>query len=152
MIANKKSVSIEPKSSPVGVMEPVIASATASAIDLKSAESGEDTKIIRGLKTFVGVGLVVFGISAWNLFDIYRGFRSISEKNFRLQELSGVIIHLDEVLTMSARMQPQQVSHVGKSDISSTILSSRRRLMNRQRLPLTLIKTCLQKLMLPILN
>lgn len=104
MIANKKSVSIEPKSSPVGEMEPVIASTMTSAIDLKSAESGEDTKIIRGLKTFVGVGLVVFGISAWNLFDIYRGFRSISEKNFRLQELSGVIVHLDEVLTMSARM------------------------------------------------
>ena len=70
----------------------------------KKVEIAEDSKIVRGLTAFVGVGLVVFGISSWNLFDIYRGFRSISEKNFRLQELSGEIVHLDEVLTMSARM------------------------------------------------
>jgi methyl-accepting chemotaxis protein len=70
----------------------------------KPPKPEEDTKIIPILTTFVGVGLVVFAVSAWNLFDIYRGFRTISEKNFRLESLSGTIVHLDEVLTMSARM------------------------------------------------
>jgi methyl-accepting chemotaxis protein len=92
MLANKESVLIDPASSTPAILEPRI------------EQTGADRKIISGLTAFVGVGLVVFGVSAWNLFDISRGFRSISEKNFRLQELSGVIVHLDEVLTMSARM------------------------------------------------
>jgi twitching motility protein PilJ len=71
---------------------------------IEKIESGEDSKLIRGLTSFVGAGLVVFGLSSWNLFDIYRGFRSISEQNFRLEQLGGKIVHLDEVLTMSARM------------------------------------------------
>lgn len=72
--------------------------------NLSTSETVENSKIIRGLTAFVGASLVVFGISAWNLFDIYRGFRSISEKNFRLEQLNGEIIYLDELLTMSARM------------------------------------------------
>ncbi|GBO53196.1 methyl-accepting chemotaxis protein [Pseudanabaena sp. lw0831] len=92
MLANKESVLTDPKPSIPVILEPVM------------ERTGEDRKIIRGLTTFVGVGLVIFGISALNLFDIYRGFRSISEKNFRLQELSGKIVYFDEVLTMSARM------------------------------------------------
>lgn len=92
MLANKESVLINPKPSTPVILEPVM------------ERTGEDRKIVRGLTAFVGVGLVVFGISALNLFDIYRGFRTISEKNFRLQELNGEIVHLDEVLTMSARM------------------------------------------------
>jgi len=67
-------------------------------------EGVEDSKIIRGLTTFVGAGLVVFGVSSWNLFDIYQGFRSISERNFRLGELGGQIVYFDEALTMSVRM------------------------------------------------
>ncbi len=66
--------------------------------------SSEDTRAVRGLSIVASVGVAVFGISAWNLFGIYQGFRSISEKNFRLEQLSGQIIHYDEVLTMSARM------------------------------------------------
>jgi twitching motility protein PilJ len=96
MLANKESVLTDPTSSTPVPIEPVI--------EIQSTRSGEDSKIIFGLTAFVGVGLVVFVLSAWNLFDIYRGFRSISEKNFRLQELSGKIIYFDEVLTMSARM------------------------------------------------
>ncbi|WP_242022952.1 methyl-accepting chemotaxis protein [Pseudanabaena mucicola] len=72
--------------------------------NIEKIESAEDSKLIRGLTSFVGVGLVVFGLSSWNLFDIYRGFKSISEQNFRLEQLAGKIVHLDEVLTMSARM------------------------------------------------
>lgn len=96
MLANKESVLTDPTPTTAVVIEPVI--------EIPSTGSGEDNKIIRGLSAVVGIGLVVFGISAWNLFDISRGFRSITEKNFRLQELNGKITYLDEVLTMSARM------------------------------------------------
>jgi methyl-accepting chemotaxis protein len=70
----------------------------------QSSQSAEDSKITRGLTTFVGFGLLLFGVSAWNLFDISQGFRTITQRNFRLEELSGKIVYLDEVLTMSARM------------------------------------------------
>lgn len=40
----------------------------------------------------------------WCAFDSYRSFESTTERNLRIQELRGQIIHLDEVLTMSARM------------------------------------------------
>jgi signal transduction histidine kinase len=45
--------------------------------------------------------LVVLG---WQLWRSYRGFKSVLREDFRLQELRGTIVHLDEVLTMSARM------------------------------------------------
>jgi methyl-accepting chemotaxis protein len=102
MLANQESVKASDPSNPQtsisDVLEPLMEP------KVKPPQSEEDTKIIPILTTFVGVGLVVFAVSAWNLFDIYRGFRSISEKNFRLESLSGTIVHLDEVLTMSARM------------------------------------------------
>ena len=102
MLANQKSVKesvpIDPQASTPVVLKPLTVTKS------KSPKPEKDTKIVPILTTFVGVGLVVFTVSAWNLFDISRGFRSISEKNFRLEALSGTIVHLDEVLTMSARM------------------------------------------------
>ena len=87
-------------------VEPAITPVIAPEMEPQSRDvkSQEENKLVSGLSAFIGVGLVVFAISSWNLFDIYRGFRSISERNFRLEKLSGVIVHLDEVLTMSARM------------------------------------------------
>lgn len=41
---------------------------------------------------------------SWNAFDTNRLLREIQTRHLRLQELRGSIIHLDEVLTMSARM------------------------------------------------
>lgn len=40
----------------------------------------------------------------WNAFHSYQAIRSIQARVFRIEELRGTIIHLDEVLTMSARM------------------------------------------------
>jgi twitching motility protein PilJ len=97
IIEPTRELSVEP------VIEQVIEPQTGDSPS-REPQSKEENKLVNGLSTFIGVGLVVFGISAWNLFDIYRGFRSISERNFRLEQLSGVIVHLDEVLTMSARM------------------------------------------------
>jgi len=101
MLANKESVK---ESIPKVDNEPQLLDLPLPILKPQLVEATEDTKIIRGLKVFVGTGLVIFGFSAWNLFDIYRGFRSISERNFRLEELSGQIVYFDEVLTMSARM------------------------------------------------
>ena len=48
-----------------------------------------------------GMVLVWFG---WNTFNSYHVTRMIRERFFRIQELQGVITHLHEVLTMSARL------------------------------------------------
>src|SRR5438034_9910859 len=46
----------------------------------------------------------VLGWFGWNTYNSYQVTRTIREQHFRIQELEGVIKHLDEVLTMSARM------------------------------------------------
>ena len=42
--------------------------------------------------------------SVWGAYDSYRRFGVVSQRGSRIQEVRGQIIHLDEVLTMSARM------------------------------------------------
>jgi signal transduction histidine kinase len=54
------------------------------------------TALILTISLFIGFG--------WYTWNSYRQFKMIQEHDFRLQELVGRIIHLDEVLTMSARM------------------------------------------------
>ena len=46
----------------------------------------------------------MIGESTWNVWAIYRNFTTVVTNQFKLQNLSGEIVHLDEVLTMSARM------------------------------------------------
>lgn len=50
------------------------------------------------------VTLISIGESTWNVWAIYRNFTTVVNNQFKLQSLSGEIVHLDEVLTMSARM------------------------------------------------
>jgi serine phosphatase RsbU (regulator of sigma subunit) len=56
----------------------------------------------------IGVGVIVtlilFAVGGWSIFGLYRGFAKVAEVELRLQRLAGEIVHLDEVLTMSARM------------------------------------------------
>lgn len=40
----------------------------------------------------------------WHSYTSYRKSRTMRQRIFRIEELRGVIVHLDEVLTMSARM------------------------------------------------
>jgi signal transduction histidine kinase len=40
----------------------------------------------------------------WSTWSAYKGFTDVAQVELRLDRLSGEIIHLDEVLTMSARM------------------------------------------------
>lgn len=52
------------------------------------------------------VVLTIFlcGEIAWHVWDSYREIRESHPRTLRIQQLQGVITHLDEVLTMSARM------------------------------------------------
>ncbi|ODS32154.1 MAG: sensor histidine kinase protein [Candidatus Scalindua rubra] len=50
------------------------------------------------------VTLVLFLGLGWQSLRSYKDIKTIQERDFRLQKLVGIIIHLDEVLTMSARM------------------------------------------------
>jgi methyl-accepting chemotaxis protein PixJ len=53
--------------------------------------------------TVAGSALLT-GTSAWNVFNIYQGFQDTVNQEFALQKQADKIVHLDEVLTMSARM------------------------------------------------
>lgn len=62
------------------------------------------SQLIGTISASVLVSLALTGTSAWNIWRIYQGLQTTIAKEFKLQELSGSIVHLDEVLTMSARM------------------------------------------------
>jgi methyl-accepting chemotaxis protein PixJ len=53
--------------------------------------------------TIVG-SLMLTGVSTVMTWKIYHSFRSTVNQQFQLEKRSGEIVHLDEVLTMSARM------------------------------------------------
>lgn len=59
---------------------------------------------IRSLSIAWFITLAAMVAFLWCAYDSYRRFAQTSERNLRIQELRGQIIHLDEVLTMSARM------------------------------------------------
>ncbi|HEY9824503.1 MAG TPA: methyl-accepting chemotaxis protein [Stenomitos sp.] len=61
-------------------------------------------RLIETITVSLLLSLALTGTSAWNLWRIYQGLQTTVAKQFKLEELSGQIIHLDEVLTMSARM------------------------------------------------
>ena len=53
--------------------------------------------------TFLATMVILTGL-AWHTWRSYRQLKIDQTRNFRTIELAGVITHLDEVLTMSARM------------------------------------------------
>ncbi len=58
--------------------------------------------IIFGIILFITL-VLFFGLGVGSL-RTYKDIKTFQEQNIRLQDLVGIIIHLDEVLTMSARM------------------------------------------------
>lgn len=78
--------------------------------NLITDQSSESDGIARGrhvFKVFVAVfimSMVILGGLVWYTWHSYGQFRADQVRNFRTVELTGVITHLDEVLTMSARM------------------------------------------------
>jgi len=59
---------------------------------------------IRPLSVAWLITLVALGAFLWCAYDSYQRFTRVTRQNLRIQELRGRIIHLDDVLTMSARM------------------------------------------------
>ncbi len=59
---------------------------------------------IRPLSIAWLVTLAALTTFLWCAYDSYRRFSETAQRNLRIQELRGQIIHLDEALTMSARM------------------------------------------------
>jgi methyl-accepting chemotaxis protein PixJ len=60
--------------------------------------------LIGTITVTISTSLILGGLSTWNIWRIYNGSRSTITDQFALEKLSGKIVHLDEVLTMSARM------------------------------------------------
>ncbi|MDJ0715256.1 MAG: ATP-binding protein [Prochloraceae cyanobacterium] len=50
------------------------------------------------------LSLMLVGCVGWNVWRMYSNFTKVVTTEFQLQSLTGEIVHLDEVLTMSARM------------------------------------------------
>jgi|GEM_PF-1329799 len=50
------------------------------------------------------LSLALTGTSAWYIWRIYQGLQTTITRDLELKEVSDSIVHLDEVLTMSARM------------------------------------------------
>ncbi|MCG9889950.1 MAG: methyl-accepting chemotaxis protein [Thermosynechococcaceae cyanobacterium MS004] len=67
-------------------------------------QSALQSRLVATISVSILLSLGLTGTSAWNVWRIYQGLQTTVAKQFKLQELSGSIIHLDEVLTMSARM------------------------------------------------
>jgi signal transduction histidine kinase/CheY-like chemotaxis protein len=70
------------------------------------ANPGDATERVprRMINTALSVALILLGGLGWNSYESYRTSRSLSQRLLKLQELRGIILHSDEVLTMSAAM------------------------------------------------
>ena len=98
------------KSSTLSSVQPQdIDSAGKSPVQLSEGFLGQirkrlGSKLITVLSVTAAVSTTLVGVSAWNTWNVYQNYKAEITKNFRLERLNGKIIHLDEVLTMSARM------------------------------------------------
>lgn len=59
---------------------------------------------IRSLLICLLFTVLLLVVLAWHLWTSYRGMQTTLGRDLNVQRLSGVVTHLDEVLTMSARM------------------------------------------------
>lgn len=60
------------------------------------------SRVVETVSIALAISLALFGISSWNIWNIYRGFQDSVNKQIRLKELSKDITYYDEALTMSA--------------------------------------------------
>ena len=69
-----------------------------------SGQNRFEKSLIPTFTVLAAVSTIMVGISAKNTWNVYQNFESNIKTNINLQNLSGDIVYLDEVLTMSARM------------------------------------------------
>jgi diguanylate cyclase (GGDEF)-like protein len=72
--------------------------------DLPERSSKISTHLVKIFTAVVVLTISLFGSLVWYTWDTFRYLDTTQKNYFRLTELSGSIVHLDEGLTMSARM------------------------------------------------
>ena len=81
-----------------------LSSSGGAASPLESVKQFVRSNLVATITVTLTGSLLLTGASTWNIWNIYRGFRTTVTKQFQLEKSSAEIVHLDEVLTMSARM------------------------------------------------
>jgi hypothetical protein len=74
-------------------------------VNKKTIPKGHFPKI--AFSSILFATLAFFMGLSWHSLSSYKRIKTFQKQDFRIQELAGIIIHLDEVLTMSARMGAQ---------------------------------------------
>jgi methyl-accepting chemotaxis protein PixJ len=67
-------------------------------------QSAIQARLVETITVSLLFSVAMTGTSTFNIWRIYQGLQNAVDKQFKLQNLSGQVIHLDEILTMSARM------------------------------------------------
>jgi methyl-accepting chemotaxis protein PixJ len=75
-----------------------------AASPLMKAREFVRSNLIGSISATIVGSLMLTGVSTVMTWNIYQSFRATVNQQFQLEKRSGEIVHLDEVLTMSARM------------------------------------------------
>jgi methyl-accepting chemotaxis protein PixJ len=67
-------------------------------------QSALQARLVKTITVSLLFSVAMTGTSAFMIWRIFQGLQTTVDKQLQLQDLSGQVIHLDEVLTMSARM------------------------------------------------
>lgn len=101
---NRTQSNTSPNIDPIGISAAQEQSVTISRSLPTLANNFIRSHLVETIAFCIIFSLVLIGESTWNVWAIYRNFTTVVTNQFKLQSLSGEIVHLDEVLTMSARM------------------------------------------------
>jgi methyl-accepting chemotaxis protein PixJ len=84
--------------------EPMVKSPSRPPSFFSRIQSVLKTQLVEMITVSLLISVAMTGTSAMLVWRIYQGLQTTVDKQFKLQEMSGQVIYLDEVLTMSARM------------------------------------------------
>lgn len=101
---NRTQSNPSPDIDPIGTSAALEQSVTINRSLPTLANSFIRSHLVETIAFCIILSLILIGESTWNVWAIYRNFTTVVTNQFKLQNLSGEIVHLDEVLTMSARM------------------------------------------------
>jgi methyl-accepting chemotaxis protein PixJ len=84
--------------------EPTVKSPSRPPSFFSRIQSALQARLVETITISLLFSMAMTGASAFSVWRIYQGLQTTVDKQFKLQDLSGQVIYLDEVLTMSARM------------------------------------------------